>query len=82
MHGDSRSLTEQPVLLLTCAVAGRLVAATSFASKGSDCCQNCCQDHGQLPTRADKPGISPQQADTVGQFWTICPCLGIRRLGF
>ena len=47
----------------------------------TDCCQNCCQDRSQLPTRADRAGISPQQADTARQVWTICPCLWIRRLG-
>jgi hypothetical protein len=34
-HGDSRSITEQPALRLTCATAGPSVAATSFASRGS-----------------------------------------------
>jgi hypothetical protein len=34
-HGDSRSLTEQPPLPLTCAATGPPRAATSFASRGS-----------------------------------------------
>ena len=33
-HGDSRSLTEQPAALMTCAAAGPPVAATSYASRG------------------------------------------------
>ena len=32
----------------------------------------------QLPTRADRAGISPQQADTVGRSWTVCLCVRIR----
>jgi hypothetical protein len=34
-HGDSRSFTEQPALLLTCATAGPAGLSTSFASRGS-----------------------------------------------
>jgi hypothetical protein len=34
-HGDSRSLTEQPAVLLTCAAAGPPGAATTFASRCS-----------------------------------------------
>src|SRR5215831_8309643 len=34
-HGDSRSFTEQPAVLMTCAAAGPASAATSFASRGS-----------------------------------------------
>jgi hypothetical protein len=34
-HGDSRSVTEQPALFLTCAAERSPVAATSFAIWGS-----------------------------------------------
>ena len=33
-HGDSRSFTEQPAVLLACAAAGPPIAATSIARKG------------------------------------------------
>jgi hypothetical protein len=46
-----------------------------------DCCQNCCHGYGRLPTRDDRPGTSPQQEASTVQFWTVCPCLRIRRLG-
>src|SRR5258708_7956800 len=34
-YGDSRSVTDQPAVLLTCAAAGPPVTAASFASRGS-----------------------------------------------
>jgi hypothetical protein len=49
-HGDSRSVTEQPAVLLSCAAAGPPVAVTSFASRGSEPEQDIC--------------ISPQRART------------------
>jgi hypothetical protein len=33
-YGDSRSFTEQPAMVLTCAATGRAGAATTFASRG------------------------------------------------
>jgi hypothetical protein len=42
---------------------GLQVMAAMFA----DCCQNCCHDRGQLPTKDDRPGTSPQRTGTPGQ---------------
>jgi len=50
--------------LLALAVGtGLQVLAAMFA----DCCQNCCHDRGQLPTKDDRPGTSPQRTGTPGQ---------------
>lgn len=81
-----RALTEHPTL------AGLSAAATAAADgsqqrsaaahntqtpQALDCCQNCCHGHGQLQTRDDRHGTSPQKVATPGQFWTGCPCLRI-----
>jgi hypothetical protein len=41
-----------------------------------DCCHNCCQDHGQLPTRYHRPGTSAQKTAIRGQAWKVCPSYG------
>jgi hypothetical protein len=38
-----------------------------------DCCQDCCHERGQLPTRGDEPEISAEHAAAAGRFWTVCP---------
>jgi hypothetical protein len=44
VYGDSRSFTEQPAVLLTCANAGHAGGATSFASRCSDCARAIATD--------------------------------------
>jgi len=51
---------------------------SSVSIASCNCCQHCCQDHSQLPTRNDKLGISAQHAAAPGQFWTVRPCLESR----